>query len=428
MIQFLKEKKVNISPINSSELNKLSEDFEKCFVPNKELSAEQAFWLPLSNPKSEQLVVAHTPVEIEVPKELPKDFDNSLHNEINEVKTVFNQMEVAVEQYVMNIVMHVDSIPVNVLPANNKCLVNDSLEFERLKQENDHLFKLLLSQDTVYICVNSLATRTNCYEMQQSFIDAYNETLELKAQLAKKEHMVEKIVFNEVVLRCSRIKNWCVNLELKLQHQKETKLKAKDVSIANLKKHNESLKGKNVVEKDIPPNNAKERADTLRELVEHARALRPLYSDLDSACGPNRLVVPGLRFGNDQIAKIMGYGDYQMGNVTISRVYYMEGLGHNLFSVGQFCDFNLEVAFRKHTCYIRDLEGVDLLKGSRGSNLYTLSLEDMMLLVLDIRQKDKRHIKKDKTEHGIGKSGKVKVKVNPDKVNSQSQRRNRRNT
>ncbi|GKD43682.1 integrase, catalytic region, zinc finger, CCHC-type containing protein, partial [Tanacetum coccineum] len=84
-------------------------------------------------------------------------------------------------------------------------------------------------------------------------------------------------------------------------------------------------------------------------------------------------------FGNDQIAKIMGYDDYQMSNVTISRVYYVEGFGHNLFSVRQFCDSNLEVALRKHTFYILDLEGVDLLKGSRGSNLYTLSLEDMML-------------------------------------------------
>ncbi|GKB17138.1 hypothetical protein Tco_0851061 [Tanacetum coccineum] len=86
-----------------------------------------------------------------------------------------------------------------------------------------------------------------------------------------------------------------------------------------------------------------------------------------------------LRFGNDHIAKIMGYGDYQMGNVTISRVYYVEGLGHNLFSVGQFCDSDLEVSFRKHTCFIRDLEGVDLLKGSRGSNLYTLSMDYLFL-------------------------------------------------
>ncbi|GJX13003.1 hypothetical protein Tco_0204761 [Tanacetum coccineum] len=85
-----------------------------------------------------------------------------------------------------------------------------------------------------------------------------------------------------------------------------------------------------------------------------------------------------VKFRNDHMAKIMGYGDYQIGNVTISRVYYVEGLGHNLFSVGQFCDSNLEVAFRQHTCFIRNLEGVDLLTGSRGNNLYTLSLGDMM--------------------------------------------------
>ncbi|GJX17654.1 retrovirus-related pol polyprotein from transposon TNT 1-94 [Tanacetum coccineum] len=85
-----------------------------------------------------------------------------------------------------------------------------------------------------------------------------------------------------------------------------------------------------------------------------------------------------VKFRNDQVAKIMGYGDYQIGNVTISRVYYIEGLGHNLFFVGQFCDSNLEVAFRQHTCFIRNLEGVDLLTGSRGDNLYTLSLGNMM--------------------------------------------------
>ncbi|GKD56580.1 retrovirus-related pol polyprotein from transposon TNT 1-94, partial [Tanacetum coccineum] len=85
-----------------------------------------------------------------------------------------------------------------------------------------------------------------------------------------------------------------------------------------------------------------------------------------------------IKFGNDHVEKILGYGDYQIGNVTISRVYYVEGLGHNLFSVGQFCDSNLEVDFRQHTCFILNLEGVDLLTGSRGNNLYTLSLGDMM--------------------------------------------------
>nr|GEV05050.1 retrovirus-related Pol polyprotein from transposon TNT 1-94 [Tanacetum cinerariifolium] len=74
----------------------------------------------------------------------------------------------------------------------------------------------------------------------------------------------------------------------------------------------------------------------------------------------------------------MGYGDYQIGNVTISRVYYVEGLGHNLFSIGQFCDSDLEVAFRQHTCFIRNLDGVDLFTGSQGNNLYTLSIQEMM--------------------------------------------------
>ncbi|GKE47440.1 integrase, catalytic region, zinc finger, CCHC-type containing protein, partial [Tanacetum coccineum] len=83
-------------------------------------------------------------------------------------------------------------------------------------------------------------------------------------------------------------------------------------------------------------------------------------------------------FRNDHIARIIGYGDYQLGNVTISRVYYVEGLGHNLFSVGQFCDADLEVGFQKNLCFIRNLEGVDLLSESRDINLYTISLDDML--------------------------------------------------
>ncbi|GKF01077.1 hypothetical protein Tco_0028000, partial [Tanacetum coccineum] len=75
-----------------------------------------------------------------------------------------------------------------------------------------------------------------------------------------------------------------------------------------------------------------------------------------------------VKFGNDHLEKILGYGDYQIGNVMISRVYYVEGLGHNL-----------KVAFRQHTYFIRNLDGDDLLIGSRSNNLYTLSLGDMMV-------------------------------------------------
>nr|GEY42155.1 retrovirus-related Pol polyprotein from transposon TNT 1-94 [Tanacetum cinerariifolium] len=80
---------------------------------------------------------------------------------------------------------------------------------------------------------------------------------------------------------------------------------------------------------------------------------------------------------NDHVATILGFGDLQWGNILITRVYFIEGLGHNLFSIGRFYDSDLEVAFRKNACFVRNLEGIDLLKGDRSTNLYTINLHDM---------------------------------------------------
>ncbi|GJT68614.1 retrovirus-related pol polyprotein from transposon TNT 1-94 [Tanacetum coccineum] len=62
------------------------------------------------------------------------------------------------------------------------------------------------------------------------------------------------------------------------------------------------------------------------------------------------IVLWTVRFGNDHFGAIMSYGDYVIGNSVISR----------------------------HSCYVRDTDGVELIKGSRSSNLYTISVEDMM--------------------------------------------------
>ncbi|GJY92969.1 hypothetical protein Tco_0508751 [Tanacetum coccineum] len=82
-------------------------------------------------------------------------------------------------------------------------------------------------------------------------------------------------------------------------------------------------------------------------------------------------------FGNDHVAAILGYGDLQWGNILITKVYFVEGLGHNLFSVGQFYDSDLDVAFRRNTCFVRNLKGVDLLKRNRTTNLYTINIHEM---------------------------------------------------
>ncbi|GKC32357.1 retrovirus-related pol polyprotein from transposon TNT 1-94 [Tanacetum coccineum] len=111
------------------------------------------------------------------------------------------------------------------------------------------------------------------------------------------------------------------------------------------------------------------------KISNHLEPMQKWGSKVSTASSSSRV---NLRFRNDQIAKIMGYGDYQLGNVTISRVYYVEGLGYNLFSVGQFCESDLEVAFRKHTCYVRNLDGANLLFRSRDTNLYTILLDDML--------------------------------------------------
>ncbi|GJY79839.1 hypothetical protein Tco_0485640 [Tanacetum coccineum] len=258
---------------------------------------EQAFWLPISQPVSEKPLVPSEPVlKKEIPRELPPI---SLH---------------IICQDVVNVVLHADVH--NVLFANNNFLNNDNLALELLKMENDRLMELLISQDL---------------------------NLKLQTELDKKNDMIEKAVYNELSKRCSRLKNRCISLEIKLQQSKESfqtkrlshnqdapefkeffiinelqaQLKAKNVSIEKLKEHIANIKGKNVVDSvqnvhnsnvvtlkvyklDLPPlspcikNNmaahvdylkhTQENADIIREIIEHARELRPLDSDLASAC------------------------------------------------------------------------------------------------------------------------------------------------
>ncbi|GJW04043.1 retrovirus-related pol polyprotein from transposon TNT 1-94 [Tanacetum coccineum] len=133
---------------------------------------------------------------------------------------------------------------------------------------------------------------------------------------------------------------------------------------------------------NVPVSKSKVLKSVYANKKESSQSWGSIVSDVPSSslddCRSSKLFSGTVKFGNDHVAKILGYGDYLIGNVTSSRVYYVEGLRHNLFSVGKFCDSNLEVAFRQHTCFIRNLEGVDLLTGSRGNNLYILSLRDMM--------------------------------------------------
>nr|GEU44525.1 hypothetical protein [Tanacetum cinerariifolium] len=416
----------------------LAEDFKTHFVPQTELSAEQAFWSRYSVQPEEPNLSASTTI-VEVPKELPKvsleffnSFDQFLIDELSEVQQVFKQMEQIVEQHcveknkfqdkmenilkdndrlltqalsvdIVNIVVHdhVNSACINVNACGHCVTIESELPKDFFKKDcYDTLFQKFntLEKHCISLEVDT-RLKKEIFQRHTSFSQEkklQSLTGDVKERKVKRE--IEKIETLNIELDHRVTKLVAENEHLKQPYKqlydsiKPSRVRSKEQS---LKESLSKLKGKDVVNEAVPlhfidPELLKidvaplalklrknktahtdyirhtlEEAATFREIVESERLINPLNTSLDYACCPN-------------CSLIMGYGDYQIGNVTISRVYYVEGLGHNLFSVGQFCDSDLEVAFRQHTCFIRNLDGVDLLTSSRGNNLYTLSLQDMM--------------------------------------------------
>ncbi|KAJ9561586.1 hypothetical protein OSB04_006746 [Centaurea solstitialis] len=82
-----------------------------------------------------------------------------------------------------------------------------------------------------------------------------------------------------------------------------------------------------------------------------------------------------VKFGNNELAPVVGQGDIVCKDITIKNVAHVVGLNHNLFSIGKFCDKDLEVYFKKRRCVVRTEEGKELLVGSRRTNLYTIRLQ-----------------------------------------------------
>ncbi|KAI3770544.1 hypothetical protein L6452_01680 [Arctium lappa] len=97
------------------------------------------------------------------------------------------------------------------------------------------------------------------------------------------------------------------------------------------------------------------------------------------------------KFGNCETAPILGYGDLVQGNITVKRVSYVEGLSHNLFSIGQFCDKELEVSFKSKRVAVKNDRGKDLLdceKGKMKKASHTPKPEPCTSAILDILHVD----------------------------------------
>ncbi|GKB80635.1 hypothetical protein Tco_0947530 [Tanacetum coccineum] len=137
---------------------------------------------------------------------------------------------------------------------------------------------------------------------------------------------------------------------------------------------------------NVPISKSKVLKSVYANKKEPSQSWGSIVSDVPSSsldeCRASKLFSGTVKFGNDHVAKILGYGDYQIGNVTISRVYYVEGLGHNLFSVGHFCDDSTLNVLRfssttpasfvsgVHICY---LTNVSEILGSSGPTLHEMT-------------------------------------------------------
>ncbi|GJW20138.1 hypothetical protein Tco_0030760 [Tanacetum coccineum] len=330
------EKKIKISLTDYSKLNNIKEDFGKRFVTQKELSAEQAFWLKHSNHSFVSFAISQTPVKIEAPRELPKvslvneslkklryqlaSFDKVVTkrttsdaitaDEITEVQSVFNQMESVVDQ----------------------CSVDKNdfeIQTKQLRIDNDQLLNQIMSQDIMHIAMNSV----DILDVNMSCVNDCCKCLELETKLLKKEDFVEKEAYDKLVKSYSTLEKHCISLELATQlnqeiFQKENsgsvenldlnaQLQEKVFAITALKNELRKLKGKIVVDTavskpfvvTIAPGMYKldielispklknhrdahadylqktiENTDTLRDLVECARNQNPSESLLDYAC------------------------------------------------------------------------------------------------------------------------------------------------
>ncbi|GJZ52381.1 putative ribonuclease H-like domain-containing protein [Tanacetum coccineum] len=311
-----------------------------------------------------------------------------LHNPVKHNRKLFRILTSSAQQDVLILSMF-EQITTQVTHCNtvNKALTT---ELDRYKEE----IKELKEKQNVE---NNFSGSNEQFDeiehlKKNLFSNKFKKRLVTKL-VTENEHLKQtyKQLYDSIKPKCVQSKEQCdelikqINIKSGRFSDLNAKLQYKGLVIAALKNELRKLKGKAINNKEtvthsVDPNVSKANMEPITPKLLNKRTAHSSYilrhtQEEAFVLGNMKSRAKSKKRKSKKVSwKLTG----KIGNVTISRVYYVEGLGHNLFSVGQFCDSNLEVAFRQHTCFIRNLEGVDLLTGSRGDNLYTLSLGNMM--------------------------------------------------
>ncbi|GJW30060.1 retrovirus-related pol polyprotein from transposon TNT 1-94 [Tanacetum coccineum] len=196
------EKKVNTTPVDYAILNQLSQDFETRFVPQTELSTEQAFWSK-NSVNSPEPTLSSRPTKVEVPKEIPKF--NMVNTSLKKLKYHLDGFDVVVKER-----------------TTHTAIIEGSWGFKHTKA---------CFRDEIIPFVKALKGLFNSFD--QYLIDELFEVQNVFHQMeqAVEQHRLESKTF-EFELN-----------ELKAQSQE------KDTVIKKLKERNKSLSGKMNVDK-----------------------------------------------------------------------------------------------------------------------------------------------------------------------------------
>ncbi|GJR79641.1 retrovirus-related pol polyprotein from transposon TNT 1-94 [Tanacetum coccineum] len=268
-----KEKKINTTPISYVELNRLSEDFGKRFVPQQELSAEQAFRLQTSHPNTDQSDIS--PVKIEAPRELPKA--SMVNTSLKKLKYHLGKFDTMVKKRIAPDAItegewgfeHTKAMEADV----QQCSINKQC-FEIHKKELflkiDRLLHQIMSQDVMLCVINSTAIFGDYVNLEMQSSESYDKCFDLDAELLKNQN-----AHNELLKSYPQLEKHCISLELSIQLNQEifqkdksydnqnaleipkyfknndlkAQLQAKDTTIRKLKEHIKSMRENDKEEK-----------------------------------------------------------------------------------------------------------------------------------------------------------------------------------
>nr|GEW89504.1 putative reverse transcriptase, RNA-dependent DNA polymerase [Tanacetum cinerariifolium] len=346
---------------------------------------EKESLIQMNSMNSEEPNLSTRPTQVEVPKELPKvsmvnsslkklkfhlaSFDvlvkeRTTTTAITDVQNVFSKIEQAVEQHRVETKRYQDKM-------------------KEILNENERLLDQAISKDIMNIVltanVNNACEFVNECERCVTLETEIQESQEKDTVIMKLKERIRSLSGNlkEEKRKQALEEIETINIELdhrvtkfviKNEHLKQTyKLKNLDEDLGYLVTSSQGVNFPTSASGSQPPANTTK--DRIQQTQSRAKKnkLEAYPGNVRTSLHNKKSVVntkdiasvensklnvnsefqcATFKFGNDHGVKIMGYGDYKIGNVTISRVYFVEGLGHNLFSVGQFCDSDLEVTFR----------------------------------------------------------------------------------